>query len=137
MGVMGPFEQFLLIGVSGATICWGVYVLAGLLRRREQLRAASEFQMKLLDRAGSAHEFAEVLNSAAGLKLMEALATEREVRPQLRILRSFQLGLVMASCRRRSCGALCFARRATWSPIAGAVRSGTGHPCHRCHARRS
>jgi hypothetical protein len=96
MPLMGSFEQFLFMVAVAATICWVVYVVVGLLRRRDQLRAASEFQMKLLDRAGSAREFGEVLNSEAGLKLIQTLATEQQVRPELRILRAFQLGLVLS-----------------------------------------
>ena len=95
MRVMGPFEQFLLIVAGAATICWVAYVLANVVRRRDQLRAASEFQLRLLERAGTAREFAEVLNSEAGAKLMDALATEREVRPQVRIFRTFRLAIVL------------------------------------------
>jgi len=46
--------------------------------------SASEFQLKLLERAGSARAFAEVLNSEAGLLLMRSLATEQAIRPQFR-----------------------------------------------------
>jgi hypothetical protein len=90
------FEQTIILTlVSAATICWVAYVLAGVIRRRDQLRAATEFQLKLLERVGSAREFGEVLNSEAGLKLMSALATERESRPQIRILRAIHVGMVM------------------------------------------
>ena len=94
MRAMGPFEQFLLIVVGGATISWVAYVLANVLRRRDQLRAASEIQLKLLERAGSSRELVELLNSEAGATLMRSLASEREVRPELRIFRTFQLGVV-------------------------------------------
>lgn len=96
---LGPFysSTFLPVFVMAAlaVICWFVYVFAGVMRRRDQLRAASEFQTKLLERASSAREFAEVLNTEAGMKILNALATEQEARPQMRILRTIQAGLVL------------------------------------------
>jgi hypothetical protein len=91
---MGPFEQFLLIVVAGATISWVAYVLANVLRRRDQLRAASEIQLKLLERAGSSRELLEVLSSESGVTLMRALASEGEIHPLPRAFRTFQAGVV-------------------------------------------
>jgi hypothetical protein len=95
MGQMGPFEQLIFIVVGAATVCWVASAVINLFRRREQLRAASQFQRELLQRAGTAHEFLEVLNSDAGLKLIQALATEQEVRPEARIFKTFLTGLTL------------------------------------------
>lgn len=78
---------FLMVG-------WVVYVVVDGFRRRQQLRLATEFHGKLLDRIGSAKEFGEFLNTSGGAQFLDSLTIEREGGPHLRILRALQTGLV-------------------------------------------
>src|SRR5512144_2536377 len=72
-----------------------VYVIAEGTRRRAQSRMVTEFHGKLLDRIGSAQEFAEFFASDAGKRFLDTLSTAEPGTPQMRILRSVQLGLVL------------------------------------------
>lgn len=76
---------------------WVVYVIVDGFRRRQQLRLATEFHAKLLDRIGSAKEFGEFLNTSGGAKFLDSLAIEREGGPHIRILRALQAGLVLVA----------------------------------------
>jgi predicted phage tail protein len=87
--------KLIMTALIAGTVIWVVRAVLALLRRRMQLRMAAEFQAKLLERAGSAREFGEFLNSAAGMKLLDSLTTEREVRPQERIAGAQVAGLVL------------------------------------------
>ena len=74
-----------------------VYVTVDGFRRRQQMRVLTDFHGKLLDRLGSAKEFAEFFTSEAGTRFMESLSSSEGGSPQLRILRSMQAGLVLAA----------------------------------------
>jgi predicted phage tail protein len=91
---MGVPKLVMAVLIAG-TVIWVVRAVLALLRRRMQLRTAAEFQARLLERAGSAREFGEFLNSAAGMKLLDSLATEHEIRPQERIAGATVAGLVL------------------------------------------
>lgn len=77
-----------------AATAWVIHVIVDGLRRRQQIRVATEFHGKLLDRIGSAREFGEFLNSSGGEKFLGSLTIEREGAPAARILRALQWGLV-------------------------------------------
>jgi hypothetical protein len=79
---------FLMIGYIVFTVVDGV-------RRRQQTRVYTEFHSKLLDRIGSAKEFGDFFNSDAGDRFLSALSSSDAGAPQLRILRSLQIGLVL------------------------------------------
>ena len=72
-----------------------VYTIAETFRRRSQARMVTEFHTRLLDRIGSAKEFGEFFASDAGKRFMDSLSTTETGSPQMRILRSVQLGLVL------------------------------------------
>jgi hypothetical protein len=72
-----------------------VYIIVEGSRRRQQVKALTEFHAKLLDRLGSAKEFAEFFTSEAGTRFMELMSSREGGAPQLRILRSLQTGLVL------------------------------------------
>jgi hypothetical protein len=72
-----------------------VYVIVDGLRRRQQMRVLTDFHSKLLDRLGSAKEFAEFFTSEAGSRFLDSLSSSEGGAPQLRILRSMQAGLVL------------------------------------------
>ena len=78
---------FLMIG-------WVVYVVVDGIRRRQQLRLATEFHARVLDRIGSAKEFGEFLTTSGGAKFLDSLTIEREGGPHGRILSALQTGLV-------------------------------------------
>jgi hypothetical protein len=71
-----------------------VYVIADVFRRRAQARMVAEFHSKLLEKIGSARDFAEFFASDAGKRFIESLSTDTGT-PQMRILRSLQTGLVL------------------------------------------
>jgi hypothetical protein len=72
-----------------------VYVITDGFRRRQQMKAVTEFHTKLLERLGSAKEFAEFFTSEAGTRFMDSLSSSEGSTPHLRILRSMQTGLVL------------------------------------------
>ncbi|MBI4265373.1 MAG: hypothetical protein HY657_13445 [Acidobacteria bacterium] len=89
-------ELWVLIPISAfAAIAWVIHVIVDGFRRRQQLRLATEFHGKLLDRIGSAKEFGEFLNTTGGTKFLDSLTLEREGGgAQTRILRALQAGFV-------------------------------------------
>jgi len=72
-----------------------VYTVVDGFRRRQQVKVLTEFHTRLLDRLGSAKEFAEFFTSDAGTRFMELMSSRDGGAPQLRILRSLQTGLVL------------------------------------------
>jgi hypothetical protein len=86
--------EIVIIPAMLATIAWVIYVVVDGFRRRQQLRLATDFHGRLLDRIGSAKEFGEFLNTNGGTKFLDALSLEKEGGPANRILRAIQAGLV-------------------------------------------
>lgn len=72
-----------------------VYVTVDGFRRRQQMRVLTDLHSKLLDRLGSAKEFADFFTSDAGDRFLASLSNSEGTAPQLRILRSMQTGLVL------------------------------------------
>jgi hypothetical protein len=72
-----------------------VYVLVDGYRRRQQVKVFTDVHSKLLDRLGSAKEFAEFFTSDAGSRFLESLSSSEGGAPQIRILRSMQAGFVL------------------------------------------
>lgn len=89
-------ELWILIPITAfLCITWVIYVVVDGFRRRQQLRLATEFHGKLLDRIGSAKEFGEFLNTTGGAKFLDSLTVEREGGgASVRILRAIQAGSV-------------------------------------------
>jgi hypothetical protein len=83
-------SMFLMIGYI-------VFVVVDGYRRRQQTKVYTEFHSKLLDRIGSAKEFGDFFSSDAGDRFLSALSSTDAAAPQLRILRSLQIGLVLLS----------------------------------------
>jgi hypothetical protein len=72
-----------------------VYVIVDGYRRRQQVKVFTDVHSKLLDRLGSAKEFAEFFTSDAGSRFLESLSSSEGGAPQMRILRSMQAGFVL------------------------------------------
>ena len=72
-----------------------IYTIVEGSRRRQQVRSLTGFHAKLLERLGSAKEFAEFFTSDAGTRFMELMSSREGGAPHLRILRSLQTGLVL------------------------------------------
>jgi hypothetical protein len=72
-----------------------VYVIVDGYRRRQQVKVVTDVHAKLLDRLGSAKEFAEFFTSDAGSRFLESLSSSESGAPQVRILRSMQAGFVL------------------------------------------
>ena len=72
-----------------------VYTIADSFRRRSQAKMVTEFHSKLLEKLGSASDFASFFASEAGRRFLETLSTAETGTPQMRILRSLQTGLVL------------------------------------------
>ena len=62
---------------------WVVYLIVNGFQRRQQLKAAADFQARLLDRIGSAREFGEFLNSAEGERFLKAVTPKEKAGPRL------------------------------------------------------
>jgi hypothetical protein len=88
-------EMWIFIPITAfVTIAWVIHTIVDGFRRRQQIRLATEFHGKLLDRIGSAKEFGEFLNTAGGTKFLDSLTIEREGGPHTRILRALEAGFV-------------------------------------------
>jgi hypothetical protein len=86
-----------VIIVPGAflMVSWIVWVIVDGLRRASQMRNATQFHGRLLERIGSAHEFGEFLATEGGAKFVASLAVEKGRSPHARILTAVQSGLVL------------------------------------------
>jgi hypothetical protein len=88
-------EMWIFIPISAfVAIAWVIHTIVDGFRRRQQIRLATEFHGKLLDRIGSAKEFGEFLNTTGGSKFLDSLTIEGEGGPHTRILRALQAGFV-------------------------------------------
>ena len=90
---MGP--EVIIVPSAFLMVGFIVFVIVDGIRRRQQMRVLTEFHTKLLDRLGSAKEFAEFFTSDAGTRFMETISHSEGGMPQLRILRSMQNGLML------------------------------------------
>ena len=90
---MGP--QVVIAPAAFLMIAWIVWVIVDGLRRASQMRQATQFHGRLLERIGSAREFGEFLGTEAGAKFVSSLAVEKGRTPQNRILTAVQSGLVL------------------------------------------
>lgn len=77
-------------------IAWIVFVVADSSRRKERLKAFTEFHSKLIERMGSSSEFATFLQSDGGRRFLDSLSVEKG-HPANRILTAVQTGLVLAA----------------------------------------
>ena len=87
-------EVFILIAMFTA-IGWIVWVLVNGVKTRNRIRAMTEFHNRLLDKMGSAKEFADFLQSEGGDRFLKSVTIEK-VNPNQRILGAIQTGLVFA-----------------------------------------
>ena len=89
-------EMWVFVPISAfIATAWVIHIVVDGFRRRQQIRLATEFHGKLLDRIGSAKEFGEFLNTTGGTRFLESMTVEREGGgAQIRILRAVQSGFV-------------------------------------------
>ena len=89
-----PIFFGMLMGFAGLVITgWVIFIIVDGIRRRQQLRATADFQARLLERIGSAREFAEFLTTEPGERF---LATMRpaDAGAESRLFGSVRSGLV-------------------------------------------
>ncbi|MGE0446417.1 MAG: hypothetical protein AB7P99_14415 [Vicinamibacterales bacterium] len=86
----------LIVGVVFITTAWVISIFVEAFRHRAQVRAAAEFQGKLLDKIGSTQEFGEFLNSAGGAQFLDSMRVKTEAGPHARVLRALQSGIVLS-----------------------------------------
>jgi hypothetical protein len=91
--VQAAFFFFTLFGSS----VWIVYLLVNAIRTRQQMRLASDFYSKLLERIGSARELGELLNTEGGRSLLQTLVIDHAPAAAQRILRAAQFGTVLVT----------------------------------------
>ena len=89
-------SEAIILPAAFGSIVWLVYIIVDGFRRRQRLRVFTEFHSKLLDRIGSAREFAEFFSSQAGERFLESLAAEKGA-PQTRILAAIQWGVTLTT----------------------------------------
>ena len=74
-------------------VAWIVFVFVDGRRRREQLRAVSEFHAKILDKMGSTADFGAFLETDGGRRFMKSLTVDGPS-AKTRMLGSAQTGIV-------------------------------------------
>jgi hypothetical protein len=78
------------------TIGYVVWVSVNAWQRSRRLKMVTEFNSRLLDRLGSVKDFSEFLQTEAGTRFMQDLASEPVTSgPHERILRAAQVGIVL------------------------------------------
>jgi len=92
---MNDLAPVLVVFTIFATMGWIVHTLADHVRRRERLKVFTEFHTRLIDRMGSAREFADFLQTAGGQNFLDTLSIERG-HPADRISRALQIGIVLS-----------------------------------------
>jgi hypothetical protein len=79
-----------------ALVAWIVFVFVDGKRRREQLKATSEFNARILEKMGSTAEFGAFLETDGGRRFMKSITVEGPS-AKTRILGSTQTGIVCTS----------------------------------------
>jgi len=87
-------SEIIIVPSALLMVAYVVYAIASTISRRQQVRATSEFQAKLLERMGSMGEFTQFLNTDGGQKLLGTVASDGGFAHQ-RVLRALQSGIVM------------------------------------------
>ncbi len=94
-------EAALIAGTVFSAISFVIWTLANTWLRRTHLKAATEFNLRVLDRIGSIKDFSEFLQTEGGAKFMASLTTNVTVRPagspSGRILLASQVGIVLSA----------------------------------------
>ena len=88
-------SEIIIVPAAFFLVGFIVYVIVEGFRRRSQVKMVTEFHSRLLDRIGSAKEFGDFFASDAGRRFMDSLSNTETGSPQIRILKSVQLGLVL------------------------------------------
>jgi hypothetical protein len=88
-GILVPIALFAMVG-------WIVYVATMAGRHKTQLKAAAEFQSKVLEKMGSTKDFGEFLETDGGKRFMSSLAVEGPS-AKTRIVRSAEQGVICLS----------------------------------------
>jgi hypothetical protein len=99
--IMHPAELEFLVPLTVsigffALVAWIFFVFVDGKRRREHLKATSEFNAKILEKMGSTAEFGAFLETDGGKRLMKSLAVEGPS-AKTRMLGSTQTGIVCAA----------------------------------------
>jgi hypothetical protein len=69
-----PIFFGMLMGFAGLVLtAWVIFIIVDGIRRRQQVRATAEFQARLLERIGSAREFAEFLTTEPGERFLATM----------------------------------------------------------------
>lgn len=82
---------FFMIGY----VCW---LWAGTAQRRQRLKVVAELNNKMLEKLGSVQDFSALLQTEAGAKFMQQMASDPPIQgpgPQRRILMAAQTGAVL------------------------------------------
>ena len=79
-----------------ALVAWIVFVFVDGKRRREQLKATSEFNAKILEKMGSTAEFGAFLETEGGKRFMKSITVDGPS-AKTRMLGSTQTGIVCTS----------------------------------------
>jgi hypothetical protein len=88
-------SEIIIVPAAFFLVGFIVYVIVEGFRRRSQAKMVTEFHGRLLDRIGSTKEFGDFFASDAGRRFMDSLSNTDTGSPQVRILKSVQLGLVL------------------------------------------
>ena len=84
----------MVVGVGFfALIGWIVFVIVDGRRRREQLKAMTEFHTRALDKMGSTADFGSFLETDGGKRFLKSLTIEG-IGPKQRIVRSVERGIL-------------------------------------------
>lgn len=93
-------ETLIFVGFFSA-VAFVVWILVNARMRRLQLKAVSEFNIKLLDRIGSIKDFNDFMQTEGGAKFMNSLTAstvpQQMTAPGNRIILASQVGIVLSA----------------------------------------
>jgi hypothetical protein len=92
--MLHEFMEGMLPLVVVISLAWIIITVFATLRHRAHLQTQTDFHNKMLDKFGSAEEFTAYLQSEAGQRFFENLASEPST-PLSKILGSIQKGVVL------------------------------------------
>ena len=76
------------------TFIWVAYMVTDAIRTRQKVKLTSDLQTKLLERITSVNDLGAFLQTDPGAEFLKGITIESE-KPQMRILRAMQTGIVL------------------------------------------
>ena len=89
--------EFVIVPAFFTLVVFTVWMSISVWLRRQHLMLIGELSRRLIDKLSTVQEFSAFAKSEAGQEVLDALFTESVGRPEQRILRAVEMGIVLAA----------------------------------------